>query len=313
MPGRTLVQLMATVVVAALAFVYSTSVATGSTAGPDPAQDADLVAAGAQVYADNCVACHQVGGVGVPGSFPPLAGNPRAADADYVASVVRDGLDETIEVLGVTYTTAMQPIDLSDDDREAVAAYVSSIASAEPDATPTTTAAVVGPGGVDAGENLFRGATRFENGGAACVGCHTAGSVGNLGGRSLGPDLTDSVATFGGEAGLSAWLGAPPSETMTPLFADRPLTEPEIADVVAFLADAPDQSQPSYFGDALVWAGLVGLLALMAGMALAWRGMRRTYVEKLRDEAGKPIPVPISSDDTTETPRRLERLRGARQ
>ena len=313
MPGRKLVQLIATLGVAAAAFVFTTSVATGSTVGPAGSQDSDLIAAGAEIYASECATCHQVGGVGVPGSFPPLAGNTRAADADYVASVVGNGLNETIEVDGVTYTAAMAPIDLSDADIEAVAAYVSSIASAEPDATPTTTSAVVGPGDVDAGENLFRGATRFENGGAACVGCHTAGSVGNLGGRSLGPDLTDSVAVFGGEAGLTAWLGAPPSDTMTPLFADRPLTDAEIADVVAFLVDAPDQSEPSYFGDVLVWAGLVGLIVLMSGMVVAWRGMRRTYVEKLRDGAGRPLPIAISSDETTEKPRRLESLRGARQ
>jgi ubiquinol-cytochrome c reductase cytochrome c subunit len=206
-----------------------------------------------------------------------------------VTSVVSDGLDEPIEVLGVTYATAMRPVDLSEDEIAAVAAYVSSLATGGPTDAPATTAPPVGPGDPIAGEDLFVGATTLANGGAACAGCHTAGSVGNLGGSGLGPDLTRSIETLGGEAGLTAWLGAPPSVTMTPLFGDRPLTDDEIADLVAFLAEAPGRTEPSYFGDVLVWLGLSGLVVLLAGMAVAWRGMRQTYVDKLR-ATGRPTP-----------------------
>lgn len=262
--------------------------ASGAFTAPVPAQaDSDLVAEGAQVFADNCVTCHQQGGTGIPGAFPPLAGNPRAADAEYVASVARDGLDEPIEVLGVTYTTPMEALDLSEDELAAVGAYVSSLATGGGTDTPTTTAPPLVPGDPLAGEDLFVGATTLANGGGACTGCHTAGSVGNLGGSSLGPDLTHSIAAFGGEAGMAAWLGDPPSPTMTPIFGDRPLTDDEIADLVAFLAAAPQQSAPSYPGDALLGLGLGGLVVLLAGMAVAWRGMRQTYVDKLR-ATGRP-------------------------
>ena len=66
---------------------------TSQPIGPDrstavAAQDGG---AGAEVYASNCASCHQAGGVGVPGTFPPLAGNPNVADPAYVESVVRDG------------------------------------------------------------------------------------------------------------------------------------------------------------------------------------------------------------------------------
>jgi cytochrome c oxidase subunit 2 len=36
----------------------------------------DLVAHGEQVFAANCVACHQASGKGVPGAFPALDGSP---------------------------------------------------------------------------------------------------------------------------------------------------------------------------------------------------------------------------------------------
>ena len=49
----------------------------------------DLVQRGEQVYAANCVACHQATGRGTPPAFPPLAGSkvvtgPQAGQIDLV-------------------------------------------------------------------------------------------------------------------------------------------------------------------------------------------------------------------------------------
>jgi mono/diheme cytochrome c family protein len=257
-----------------------TSGAAASLPNASPAQD-DL-AAGAAVYSENCATCHQPGGVGVPGAFPPLAGNPNAADAEYVEDVVRNGLSGPIEVLGVTYDGEMDPFEgeLSDDDIAAVVAYVGTLADSG--ATETTAPAAAEPGDVGEGRDLFVGSDRFAEGGAACASCHTAGDVGNLGGWSLGPDLDTAHDTLGGDAGLTAWLSNPASETMQPIFDDKPLTEEELADVVAFLGDAPNQSKPAGSPDVLILAGLAGLIVLIGGMAIAWRGMRQTYVDKLR-------------------------------
>ena len=239
---------------------------------------------GAAIYAENCATCHQPGGVGIVGTFPPLAGNPASADAAYVEDVVRNGLSGPIEVLGVTYDATMASFaDLSDDDVAALVEYVATLAEGGGAVVPDDEPAVE-PGHVDDGRALFIGSDRFDAGGGSCAGCHTAGDVGNLGGWGLGPDLTDSVETFGGEAGLSGWLANPSSPVMRPIFADRPMTDAEIADVVAFLADAPDQKRPTDPGDGLLYAGGAGLLVLIVGMAIAWRGMRQTYVERLRSK-----------------------------
>ncbi|MGI9607777.1 MAG: c-type cytochrome [Acidimicrobiales bacterium] len=243
----------------------------------------DDVAAGAAVYATHCASCHQPAGRGVAGTFPPLLGNPNAADADYVESVVRNGLTGPTEVLGETYDGRMQAFDvLSDTEISAVVAFVGTLADQDPDAVPDTPVVEIEPGDVDEGRALFIGSDRFGNGGAACSSCHTAGNVGNLGGWSLGPDLTNTFANLGGELGLTGWLANPASETMRPLFADHPMTNDEIADVVAFLGDAPTQTKPSDPGDGLIIAGAIGFLILIGGMALAWRGMRQTYVQRLR-------------------------------
>ena len=271
-----------------------TSVAIGAVFGAQPSSARDEVAAptqdtgeGQAVYAATCASCHQAGGVGLPGTFPPLAGNPNVADTSYVEQVVRDGLSGPIEVNGEAYDTAMPAVTtLSDDEIAAVAAYVASLAEGGgPDTTIPEVDVEAEDGTVEAGHEFFTGSLRLENGGGACAGCHTAGSIGNMGGPGLGPDLTDSVEKFGGEAGLAAWLTNPPSATMMPIFGDRPLTESEIADLTTFLADAPDQSQPSTSIDWLVWAGLAGLAVLVGGMAVAYRGMRQTYVERLRSRS----------------------------
>ena len=49
---------------------------------------------GAQLYTDNCSGCHQSRGRGVPGVFPPLAGNPvvLAQDPNNILKVVDRGI-----------------------------------------------------------------------------------------------------------------------------------------------------------------------------------------------------------------------------
>jgi ubiquinol-cytochrome c reductase cytochrome c subunit len=240
--------------------------------------------AGAEVYSAYCASCHQAGGQGLAGAFPPLAGNPSAADVDYVTAVIQEGVTGPLVVLGETFDGAMPAISgLEKSELESVVAYVASLAGGQgTTSTPPPSVEPPADGDVDRGHDLFIGSNRFDSGGTACVACHTAGSVGNLGGRSLGPDLTNTFTKLGGEPGLTAWLSNPPAPTMRPVFSDRPLTEAEIADVVAFLADAPDQDPAADAIDGLLIAGIGGAVALIGAMAIAWRGMRQTYMERIR-------------------------------
>ena len=83
---------------------------------------------GAQVYADTCVACHQEGGKGKPGEFPPFAGNPDLFLAtDFPARVALHGLEGKIEAEGQKIDGAMPSFDfLSDDEIAAVVKYIRS-------------------------------------------------------------------------------------------------------------------------------------------------------------------------------------------
>jgi mono/diheme cytochrome c family protein len=201
--------------------------------------------------------------------------------------VIQNGKQGPIEVLGVSYDSVMPAVPaLTGADLDAVVAHVVALSGAgtEPGTTIPDSTVVEPPaaGDVDRGHDLFVGGRGLTNGGPACAACHIAGTVGNLGGGGLGPDLTTAYATLGGEAGLTAWLGNPPSPTMAPIYADRPLTDAELADVIAFLATTPDADVDDGPVDGLVLAGLAGLVVLIGGMAIGWRGMGQTYVQRLR-------------------------------
>ena len=134
----------------------TTTVATGDTGAGDtttadtidPAVVAQLQA-GSEVYTQICSACHQPGGAGLVGQYPPLSGNPKVADAAYVTGVVTNGKQGQIEVLGNTYNGVMPSFStLSDDDIAAVIAYIQNGFQVPAGAAPT------GPTGPVAGTEL---------------------------------------------------------------------------------------------------------------------------------------------------------------
>jgi len=84
---------------------------------------------GAAVYTANCASCHGVAGAGVPGAFPPLAGNPAVTgDGKYVADVLINGLQGQIAVNGQPYNGVMPAwaAQLSDAQIAAVLTHIRS-------------------------------------------------------------------------------------------------------------------------------------------------------------------------------------------
>jgi mono/diheme cytochrome c family protein len=252
---------------------------------PVGAQDATT---GEETYLATCAACHGVDGAGVPGSFPPLVDNPNAQDANYVADVIRNGLNGPIDVNGEPYDGAMPFFsNLSDADIADINAFLATNFQTGPTDTPTTTAPPTepaGPGDADDGEDLFLGATGFENGGTACYACHTAGGRGNLGGESMGPDLTGVVDRFGGEAGFMAAISSPAFPVMRELYAGKTFTEQETADLAAFFARESGEDDKDS-GDALLVIGLVGTGILFGGMVVLRPFTGAGYGRRLRRNA----------------------------
>lgn len=243
-----------------------------STAGAQEAPD------GQEVYLANCAACHQGNGTGVPGSFPPLVDNPNIADAAYVETVIREGLSGPIDVNGVTYDGQMpaQP-QLSDAEIDAVIAYIQAGVFTPAEIAP------VGEGGAAVGEQLFTGRMGLENGGPACHACHSAGTYTNLGGPTLGPDLTDLTARYGGAEAVASALANPPSPTMQPIFENKALTDQERADLAAYFGSLTTRTLVQV--DLLWILGLAGAALLVGLMFVFPKRNRINYLRQLRSRS----------------------------
>lgn len=229
---------------------------------------------GRDVYLANCAACHQDTGLGVAGSFPPLADNPNVEDGEYVRSVILDGKTGPIDVNGVTFDGEMPAISLTDAEIDAVIGYVQTGVFIAADAAP------LAEGGAVIGNLLFTGELGLENGGPACHACHSAGDHSDLGGWTLGPDLTDLATRYGGTDAVAAALANPPSATMEPVFDGKALTDQERADLAAYLGSLTTESDPP--ADLLLYFGLTGAALLFGVMYMSSKRNQINYLQQLR-------------------------------
>ncbi len=168
------------------------------------------------------------------------------------------------------------------------AAVALALALASGSATPAETGA---PNSADAGERLFAGEVRFANGGPPSAACHAAAGLRFPGGGSLGPDLTDAYSKYGPEP-LDVVLTTLFVPTMNPLFAGRPLTAAERAELTAFLASRAGQAPAAPATPRML---AYGVLAFAAAAALiAWlgrsrlRGVRAALVRARRSQETPP-------------------------
>lgn len=110
---------VAIAVVATPAALASSSVQ----AGPSD----ELLRDGADVYAAVCSGCHQPGGVGLAGRYPPLIDNTNLDEPGYLADVIQNGREGELTVGDETFDGVMPPQStLSDDDVASVIAYIQS-------------------------------------------------------------------------------------------------------------------------------------------------------------------------------------------
>lgn len=241
---------------------------------------------GEQLFQQSCASCHTIGGGDTVG--PDLAGVLDRRDLDWVTQFILapDAMiaagDPTATELLSTYGVPMPNLGLSDDQVASLTAYLTAAGTAvggETAPAETQPSATAAAGDVNAGHDLFTGSEQLAGGGPPCMSCHTISGLSGLGGGTLGLDLTDALAKYNGAAGLSGVLAAIAFPTMQPVYANQPLTEDEVANLVAFIGDAPQQAP----GGTSVWA-FVGLafavIAVLALLALViWRG-RLTAVRR---------------------------------
>jgi len=192
--------------------------------------------------------------------------------------VIRQGKTGPIDVNGATFDGEMPAqAQLTDAEIEAVIAYIQAGVFIPADIAP------VGEGGAAVGEKLFLGRVGLENGGPACHACHSAGTHTDLGGPTLGPDLTDLAQRYGGTEAVAATLASPPSVTMQPVFDGKALTDQERADLAAFFGSIRTQTLVRV--DLLWIFGLVGTAILLGLMYFFPKRNRVNYLRQLRSRS----------------------------
>jgi len=133
-----------------------------------------------------------------------------------------------------------------------------------------------------AGIRLFTGQKPFENGGAACISCHSVDSIKAAGG-SLGPNLTTAYKQLG-KNGLNIVLKSVPFPTMKPVYQNRPITEKERVGLISFLRySSKSETNRNKGQDLFIYAASIFAI-LIIFMPIIWRnrlsGVRRALIKK---------------------------------
>ncbi|GER80544.1 MAG: hypothetical protein JETCAE02_00280 [Anaerolineaceae bacterium] len=158
--------------------------------------------------------------------------------------------------------------------------------AAQPDPAP-----VAAEGHIENGRDLFMGYVHLQNGGPPCMGCHSVGDNGLLGGGAMGPNLTD-VSTRLNQAELVSVLsnsGPKISPVMEPIYAEHPLTASEQADLIAFLNASVGQVEVDK-EPMVVAVSLVGFVAIAAFLGFIYRNRLRSVRGALVKTAEKELP-----------------------
>lgn len=241
---------------------------------------------GKQVFEQKCVGCHTIGQGDRVG--PDLKGVSQRRDRDWLIQWIQapDQMiarrDPTAMTLLDRYKTPMPNLGLTRDQVLAVISYIDAV-TAGTAAAPTAATIQLPAGDPIRGKNFFTGVERFQNGGPACLACHSVAGIGALGGGLLGPDLTGVLDRYGGPQGVAAFVSSPATPVMSSIWREKPLTPQELADVVAFLQQASVGERPFQLIWQLAAVALVGAVVLAGVATVYWRdrlagGLRRRWL-----------------------------------
>lgn len=231
---------------------------------------------GEQIFKETCTACHTIGKGKLVG--PDLADVQNRHSEEWIRNFVKSS--QTVIKSGDKYADSLfkafnqMPMpdhpNLKDDEIKGLIAYISTQGS--PPATATASTAAL-KGNSNRGRDLFDGKIRFTNRGAACNSCHNVDMKGFISGGALGKDLTHAITRLSapGVAGIVSGL---PFPQMKETYGARPVTDQEIADIIAFLTTADKPVPPRTFtsdvGNYLLVWGAAGFVILLILFSLFW-------------------------------------------
>ncbi len=229
----------------------------------------------ADYFRQNCMSCHTIGGGRLTG--PDLKNVAERKDPEWLVRFMLD--PQGVIDSGDAYAAKLvedargvvmpKPVGITKDRAEAIMKLIeaesqleeSQFAGLQVSTEPFTQA------DIDLGREYFTGLRPLENGATACFSCHCVRGTGALGGGRLGPDLSLVYERLEGRKNLSAWLFAPATTTMQPLFKERSLKSEEIHALVAFLEHSALEGGEETMSGPLAFL-LLGLGGAVVGLVL---------------------------------------------
>jgi len=151
-------------------------------------------------------------------------------------------------------------------------------------------AEAIANGNVENGRKLFMGYAHFQNDGPPCMGCHSVGNNGLLGGGVMGPNLTDVTETLSQDEIVSILSnsGTKISPVMQPVFSEHPLTESEQADLIAFMKASV--GQPETDKEIIILGiSLLGVAAAIGALGFIYRDRLHSIRKALVNQARKEL------------------------
>ena len=249
----------------------------------------------AKYFEDNCAPCHAIGGP--PGAAPDLKDVSKRRDHAWLVRFILDPeatsrTDATAAALVKQYDGAVMPATdgVTPELVDALLRYIDGGGTTAAPATPPKRQATAAD--VAAGREWYEGRRPLSNRGPSCVSCHRIESIGRFGGGTLGPDLTQAHRRLGGSAGLTKWLGSPPTRVMRAVFHSQPLTEEETFALGALLTDESARYAEVRGGPAVLFvaSGAGGALAALGAMAAIWSRRLTSVRRQMVDAARKDEP-----------------------
>lgn len=211
------------------------------------------------LFQEKCSLCHTLGQGDKLG--PDLIDVGKKRDRAWIEGFIRDpegfkASHPEAQKLSQAFDMDMPNLGLSSEEIQLLADFLLSAGTQTPSKTAQPAAQkTLSPGDKDRGKALFLGWQAFQKGAPPCITCHSFKGWGPFGGGKLGKPLKTNTIN-------SAILLSPPFPTMKPIFQAHPLTDQEVADLLAFFNQPQEAPSPFSFA-------LAGVLLLFVGIGLA--------------------------------------------
>lgn len=243
---------------------------------------------GQAIFEQKCKGCHTIGGGRTVG--PDLKGVTGNRDRDWLIRfitspdrLIAEG-DSIAKQLIQQFGVSMPNLGVSANDAENILAYLDAQSGSKPSQPSAPPLQPAAQGNAETGRNIFLGKQPLQNGGPACIACHNIGGIGMVGGGTVAKDLTNTYASAGG-AGITAVLKTTPFPIMRNIYKDKPFTDDEVINLVAFLKEAGSSQQTKSPQNPIVFFlfGGIGFVVVIGLFQVIWRrrlsGVRQPLVK----------------------------------